>query len=577
MHVVRRYWSALVLAACVTAALVFRRFVFVAYYPVGMSAFLALSFGLSLLGRRPLCLVLAEALPPHLLPEGAERYCRRLTEVWTLVLVANGLIALATVFGPRWAWFAWNCALSYGLMGAMILGERLVRRRVFSVKFHTSGSTATPKTIVKTFESLAAEVVFHREHTVAAALATKPVLLSTIEPQHMYGMLWRVLLPRAAGCAVDPEIILTPEALVAKMRAAEKVLLVTTPSFLAHFCAYAAQYEVPQNCVAITTSGALLTADVSAAARRVFGVAPLEVFGSTETGGVAWRRQGEAAAEFDWEVFGPVQVARNAEGRLVVTSPFSCAKGFVMGDGVEMAPDGRHFRLLGRMDRLVKIAEQRVSLPEMETKVASVPGVRETALVALEGAHGPVLGAVVVPDFAASPTGLWGVKAEDRFHKRALALALRQKLLPLFPKGTVPRKYRFVHALPRNAQGKVRTEELRRLFGPGVAEPFVLETSRSPGQWEGLLAFDSEASYFQGHFPGFPVLAGVVQLAIAKHFTEALVGRVITLSAVKKMKFTGVVCPEDQVCLKLNVKSEHEVAYSFLKKNAVCASGVLVF
>ena len=106
MHVVRRYWSALVLAACVTAALVFRRFVFVAYYPVGMSAFLALSFGLSLLGRRPLCLVLAEALPPHLLPEGAERYCRRLTEVWTLVLVANGLIALATVFGPRWAWFA---------------------------------------------------------------------------------------------------------------------------------------------------------------------------------------------------------------------------------------------------------------------------------------------------------------------------------------------------------------------------------------------------------------------------------------------------------------------------------------
>ena len=94
----------------------------------------------------------------------------------------------------------------------------------------------------------------------------------------MYGTLWRVMLPAAAGCRVDPEIILSPESLVEKMRAAKKVFFVTTPSFLKRFCAYAEQYDVPQNCVEITTSGALLDAETSAAAKRVFGVAPLEIF-----------------------------------------------------------------------------------------------------------------------------------------------------------------------------------------------------------------------------------------------------------------------------------------------------------
>ena len=54
------------------------------------------------------------------------------------------------------------------------------------------------------------------------------VFLATIEPDHMYGTLWRVMLPAAAGCRVDPEIILSPESLVEKMRAAEKACMAET-------------------------------------------------------------------------------------------------------------------------------------------------------------------------------------------------------------------------------------------------------------------------------------------------------------------------------------------------------------
>ena len=361
-----------------------------------ISAVFAILFGVSLLpGRKPLCLRFAERISDGIMPDGAEVYCRRLTWVWFVVLTANAAAAMTVTaaFGP-WIGSAAALPLSIAVVGGTFAVEGRIRARRFSVSFHTSGSTATPKTIVKTFASLAQEVAFHRAR-LADVLASKPVFLSTVEPHHMYGRLWRVMLPQASGCAADPEVILTPESLLKKMRAAEHVFLVTTPSFLARFADYADQYDVPQNVVELTTSGALLTADVAAATRRVFGRAPLEIFGSTETGGVAWRRQ-ETGDEV-WTVFDSVKAWSDASGRLTVASPFSCARRFTMGDGVEFAPDGRHFRLRGRMDRLVKIAEQRVSLPEMEAKMCALPDVAEVALGVVEGAHGPVLGAVVVP------------------------------------------------------------------------------------------------------------------------------------------------------------------------------------
>ncbi len=428
--------------------------------PGMLSAVFAMMFAGSLLpGRTPMCLAFAKRISGGIMPAGAESYCRRLTWVWFAILAFNAALSCCIVmsFGRRGAF--WTSIATPTIVAATFLVEGRIRRRRFSVAFHTSGSTSQPKTIVKTFESLAKEVAFHR-----AWLHPSPdtVFLATIEPDHMYGTLWRVMLPAAAGCRVDPEIILSPESKVEKMRAAEKVFFVTTPSFLKRFCAYAEQYDVPRNCVEITTSGALLDAETSAAAKRVFGVAPLEIFGSTETGGVAWRRQGGSAAPYDWTVFDPVKVKVDAEGRLVVRSPFSFQRDFVMGDGVELSPDGRRFKLLGRRDRLVKIAEQRVSLPEMEEKMKALDGIDDVALVALEGEKGSYLGAAVVLNVSCN--------AASSETPGAKILALRKRLIPLFPKGTVPRSYRFVSELPRNAQGKVQVSALRDLMAHDADE-----------------------------------------------------------------------------------------------------------
>lgn len=529
-----------------------------------ISILFAALFGWSLLpGRKPLCLRFAERISDGILPDGAVPYCRRLTWIWLFVLLANAALSLALVAVlPNGLWrFLAPLLLSAIVVAGTFAIEKPIRDRRFSVTFHTSGSTSNPKSIVKTFESLAREIAFHRRR-LAGVLAQKPVFLSTIEPHHMYGTLWRVMLPKAAGCPVDPEVILTPESLIEKMRAARSVFLVTTPSFLERFAAYADLYDVPKNCIEITTSGALLTPAVSAAAARIFGIAPLEIFGSTETGGVACRRQ--TSPDCDWTVFDPVTVRATPDGRLEVRSPFSFRKRFAMGDGVTLSADSRSFKLHGRRDRLVKVAEQRVLLPELEEAVRALPEIADAAICPLEGPHGTYLGLVVVEVAGVSPA------APNR------ALALRQKLLPIFPKGTVPKKYRFVHELPRNAQGKVLASAIRKILTSNLVEPAVENIARTESSWSADFIFDPNAPYFKGHFPNFAVLPGVVQLGLAHHFAQAFLRRDFAIGCVKKMKFSRPILPGERIRFTLEKRADAEIAYVYAKGETVCSSGCLV-
>ena len=537
-----------------------------------ISILFAAIFGWSLLpGHRPLCLRFADRISDGILPDGAVAYCRRLTWVWLFVLLANAALSMSLIaILPNGAWrFLVPLLLSAIVVAGTFAIEKPIRDRRFSVTFHTSGSTSNPKSIVKTFESLAKEVAFHRTR-LADILAQKPTFLSTVEPQHMYGTLWRVMLPRAAECHVDPEVILTPESLIAKMRAARKVFLVTTPSFLERFAAYADLYEVPKNCIAITTSGALLTPAVSSSAARIFGVVPLEIFGSTETGGVASRQQN--TPDCDWTVLDPVKVATLPDGRLEVRSPFSFKKRFVMGDAVTLSADRRTFKLHGRLDRLVKIAEQRVLLPELEEAVRALPEIADAALCPLEGPHGTYLGLVVVPDREGRSLLRPHGEAQS-FPKRSLAL--RQKLLPIFPKGSVPKRYRFVHELPRNAQGKVQAAAIRKILLSNLVEPIVENIARTENSWSADFTFEPDAPYFKGHFPGFPLLPGVVQLGLAHHFAEVFLRRSFIVGSVKKMKFSRPILPGERIRFTLEKRAENELGYTYAKGEAICSSGTI--
>ena len=99
-------------------------------YPVLVNAALLGVFGASLV-RPPTAVERIARLSQPDLPPAAVAYTRTVTRVWCVFFAVNGAIALATALWASTAvWTLYNGFLAYLLMGALMGGEWLVRRRV---------------------------------------------------------------------------------------------------------------------------------------------------------------------------------------------------------------------------------------------------------------------------------------------------------------------------------------------------------------------------------------------------------------------------------------------------------------
>jgi uncharacterized membrane protein len=98
-------------------------------YPVLVNATLLVVFTLSLL-RPPTVIERIARLQHPQLPDAARPYLRNVTRVWCAFFVLNGGIALWTALAASDAtWALYNGLIAYVLIGALLLGERLLRPR----------------------------------------------------------------------------------------------------------------------------------------------------------------------------------------------------------------------------------------------------------------------------------------------------------------------------------------------------------------------------------------------------------------------------------------------------------------
>jgi uncharacterized membrane protein len=98
-------------------------------YPVVVNAVLLAVFATSLL-KPPTVIERLARLSHPTLPPAAIPYVTRVTQVWCAFFVVNGGIALWTALAASdAAWALYNGAVAYVLIGALLLGERLVRPR----------------------------------------------------------------------------------------------------------------------------------------------------------------------------------------------------------------------------------------------------------------------------------------------------------------------------------------------------------------------------------------------------------------------------------------------------------------
>jgi 3-hydroxymyristoyl/3-hydroxydecanoyl-(acyl carrier protein) dehydratase/predicted hotdog family 3-hydroxylacyl-ACP dehydratase len=98
---------------------------------------------------------------------------------------------------------------------------------------------------------------------------------------------------------------------------------------------------------------------------------------------------------------------------------------------------------------------------------------------------------------------------------------------------------------------------------------------------QGEFLFPSSFPGFQGHFPGNPLLPAVLQLAAARYGAGRLLGRPLTLSALQKVKFKGMVRPEEKIILGLQQRTgegDSSVGFTWKRSdNGPISSGTMRF
>ena len=202
---------------------------------------------------------------------------------------------------------------------------------------------------------------------------------------------------------------------------------------------------------AVFSAGAPLSAVDALVVRDVLGVLPTEIFGSTESGAVATRRQivgGEA-----WTLLPGVTLRVESDDTASFASP-QVAGWITTGDVVDATAQG--IRFLGRRDGVLKIEGKRVSLAEIENGLTALKLVDQAAAVLLPGKPAK-LAAVVVPSEAGRT--LLATEGSFRFGRRLARLLASQ----LEPMGR-PKRWRFVSSLPQRHLGKRDLQALAALF-----------------------------------------------------------------------------------------------------------------
>lgn len=322
-----------------------------------------------------------------------------------------------------------------------------------NLTLYTSGSSGEPKAVKKTLEQLDAEVST-LEATFAAALPHCSVL-ATVSHQHIYGLLFKILWPLAAGRPFLSDLVEYPETLSYYTALLPNLCLISSPAQLSRLPDALDNEPQLYSPSLVFSSGGPLSEEAARGIQKVYGSLPIEVYGSTETGGIGWRRQSSAAEA--WQAFPGIEIANDEDGALLLRSPYldNPATPLRCEDKVAIDDHGR-FVLQGRLDRIVKIEEKRLSLVQMEALLESHPLVSRAALVLLTEPR-TQLGAVV----ELSDKGK-ALLAEEG--KLALNNQLKAHLLTEFERVTLPRRWRYPDELPLNQQGKRVHQTLIELF-----------------------------------------------------------------------------------------------------------------
>ncbi|MDX9873867.1 MAG: AMP-binding protein [Spongiibacteraceae bacterium] len=425
----------------------------------------------------------------------------------------------------------------------------------------TSGSSGRPKLILKRLHQLSTEV--RTLHQLWGTELAGAVVIGSVAAHHIYGLLYRVLWPLAAGVPFMRIARPFPEEMQQASAAFAHTVWVASPALLKRL-GDAFDFQSLRGVRRIFSSGGALPAPAAAVIASRGGQWPLEIYGSSETGGIGWR-QGQQP----WQPFPGITVSCDARGALQLASPYlPDHRPFVTADAVTLHSDGR-FELGARLDRIVKLEDKRISLPQIEQRLCAHPWVVDARLGVLQERRA-FLGAVV----ALSPAGRAALRTQGR---RAVTGTLREWLAHHTERLALPRRWRLVRELPFTAQDKLPAATLEVLLrAPRPRLPEQLDSvPNAHNEWTVQLRVPLDLAHFSGHFPGTPVLPGVVQISWALTIARQLLpGLPPRFGGMEVIKFQRLARPDDQLELQLRWdEARGKLYFSYRSGAAACSSG----
>ncbi|WP_345976850.1 AMP-binding protein [Sulfurimonas sp. HSL3-7] len=234
--------------------------------------------------------------------------------------------------------------------------------------FFTSGTTGVPTGAIKNRENIQGELdalqaIFEPEHF-ERVIVTVPFI-------HIYGFLSGLMLPKRLGCEVLLKEEYYPQELIS-LHEGKKTLVVTSPVYIKAMLRLKREHDL--NNVTFLSSTGLLVEDEVARFEQQYNTTLLQIFGSTETGGVAIKR----GVDTYWQPLQGVLISKNFESRMVVDSPYLSThlfeetitlmkRPYTTSDIIEL--EDKRFRLLGRANEIVKVSGKRISIVELENLI----------------------------------------------------------------------------------------------------------------------------------------------------------------------------------------------------------------
>lgn len=438
--------------------------------------------------------------------------------------------------------------------------------------FQTSGSSGAPKVITKSVEQLYLEV---KKFNLTWKPTSNTLFIPLVPHLHLYGLTFAFLLPLLARAGfylprnggllgvVEP---ITPNS----GHPPDELAVITSPTIgrqAEHISVLAepgsvARDDRPAPVSRVFCAGGKLTAANARQIIDIFDCPVTEIFGSTETGGVATRehhRQQHQDTDNPWQLLPGLEATTlkddnhkvpDSRGELLVWGGHvggSKKTPVTTGDEVRFL-DHCRFELLGRRGQICKIEGKRISITYLVEILEKCQLVAETAILPFVTNDKEVLLCGVV----LSIQGESCYRSSGKFFTDSL---IRKHLREFLDPVLVPKTIRYFDKMPRNEMGKLPQQRLIELLvNPEFPSlPLIGMVRNNPDTLVLSLRIPMELRYLKGHFENRPIVPGVVLLQWVYHFIDEYWKLPMNTAIVNFLKFSKPVTPGDNLTLTLRL------------------------